>query len=95
MIKSSLMTIFMVVLMTLTIYLAVHSVRCSNTVGAAGEGFVAVVALHRLNGGVGRDHPLQGDRGHWPGSETGGHGDDDVSYDGDDNFNYDGDSDVS
>ena len=42
------------------IYLAVHSIRCPNTVGAAGEGFVAVVALDRLDGGVGGDHPLEG-----------------------------------
>ena len=69
---------------TMKIYLAVHSIRCPNTVGAAGEGFVAVVALDRLDGGVGGDHPLQGDGGHWAGSETGGDGDDDyISGDGD------------
>ena len=67
------------------IYLAVHSIRCPNTVGAAGEGFVAVVALDRLDGGVGGDHPLQGDGGHGAGSEAGGDGDDDyISDAGDD-----------
>ena len=74
------------------IYLAVHSIRCPNTVGAAGEGFVAVVALDRLNGGVGGDHPLQGDGRHGAGSEAGEDGDDD--YISDDVHGY-GDHDVS
>ena len=75
--------------MAMTIYLAVHSVRRSNTVGAAGEGFVAVVALDGLDGGVGRHHPLQGDRGHGAGGEAGGYGDDNFNYYCDDNVSYD------
>ena len=77
------------------IYVAVHSIRCSNTVGAAGEGFVAVVALDRLDGGVGGDHPLQGDRGHGAGSEAGGDGDNDARDDNVSDYGDDGDYDVS
>ena len=70
----------------MAMYLAVHSIRCSNTVGAAGEGFVAVVALDRLDGRVGGDDPLQGDWGHRSGSQAGGnnHGDDNITDAGDD-----------
>ena len=46
MIISSLIMIVMVMMLKMTTYLAVHSIRCSNAVGAAREGFVAVVALH-------------------------------------------------
>ena len=77
------------------IYLAVHSIRCPNTVGAAGEGFVAVVALDRLDGGGGGDHPLQGDGRHGAGSEAGGDGDDDYIRDDGDDVSGFGDSDVS
>ena len=83
-------SLFMAVLVTMTtmVYLAVHSVRCSNTVGAAGESFVTVVALHRLDGGVGGDHPLQGDRGHGAGSVAGGEYGDDTSDADDDAVSY-------
>ena len=72
----------------MAMYLTVHSIRCSNTVGAAGQGFVAVIALDRLDGRVGGDDPLQGDWGHRSGSQAGGngHGDDNITDAGD----YDG-----
>ena len=43
---ANIIIIDVLVTLKIRVYLAVHSVCCSNTVGAAGESFITVVALH-------------------------------------------------